>query len=101
MPYQSGNSIKLNVLFKDFAGAPVDPSLIKLKIYDNNMVKIDEVSIGAEHKLAVGSYFYIYTIPYPEQNNDPLSTFRYYYEWYAEISNTVSLKRTPLEVSFV
>ena len=104
MPYQSGNSIKLNATFKDFSGDAVDPDLIRLKVYDSNLTLLDTITIGAEHKLAVGSYFYIYqlpaqsTTPYP---NDPVTTSSYYYEWYAEISGSVSLKRAKLDVSFL
>ena len=61
--YQSGNSIKLNATFKNFSGVAVDPDIIRLKVYDSNLTLINTITIGAEYRLAVGSYFYIYQLP--------------------------------------
>ena len=104
MPYQSGNSVKLNATFKDYSGDAVDPDIIRLKLYDSNLTLLDTMTIGAEHRLAVGSYFYIYQLPAQSETaypTDPITMYSYYYEWYAEIKGSVSLKRAKLDVSFL
>ena len=59
-----GDTIKLDVEFKNFAGVYADPTSITLKLYDENQIQIGAiVSITATYKISTGIYEYPYTVP--------------------------------------
>jgi hypothetical protein len=59
-----GDSIKLKVHFKDFDGQYVDPTDIKLKIYNQQKEQIGtDFNITSENRESTGIYFYNYQIP--------------------------------------
>lgn len=93
--YKSGDTIRLLCEFRDFSDALSDPELIKIKIYDQKYLMIDEISVPTTSKESSGNYFYDYTIP-SEYLNQSL-----YYEWYAEISGKPSLNRGQFKVVFI
>lgn len=58
-----GDTIRLKVTFADFTGAAVDPTDIKLKIYDSGRTLLETITIDASCKVAAGQYQYDYTVP--------------------------------------
>lgn len=88
--YQYGSTIRFEVTFYNFENEIVDPSLVKIKIYDYKYNVLLDV-IGT--KLTVGKYQHDYTIPPKEQ--------KLFYEWYGEIDGKPSLKRGEFMAKFV
>lgn len=62
MPF-IGDTVKLRVEFKTFAGVAVDPATITLKIYDYDKTLLTTVDITSTYKISTGVYEYNYTIP--------------------------------------
>jgi hypothetical protein len=92
--YQTGNTIRLTCIFRDFDGVLRNPNLVKVKIYDQTYKVIQEESLGLANNTADGEYFYDYTIPLDARG-------KMYYEWYGEISGNPSLKRDSFKVTFI
>ena len=88
--YQYGNTIRLECIFRDFEGVKVDPSIIKIIIYDNRNQKIFE---GTGIKRSVGEYYYDYTT---ESKQDKIT-----YEWYGEIDGKPSVRRGQFMTKFI
>lgn len=92
MEYQKGNTVRLEAQFYDWEDQPVDPTLVKLIIYDYNHIKLDEISIPPSNRLDVGSYYYDYVFS---------QAGVFVYEWYAEIDGKPSLRRNRFSVAQV
>lgn len=89
--YQTGNTVRLTCEFFDFNGEAADPPIVKIKLYDRSYDVIEEITnIQREES---GEYFYDYT------TNDKGA--KIYYEWYAEIEGTPSLKRSSFTTRFI
>jgi len=95
MQYQFGNTVKLEAYFKDFDGNPVDPSNIKLVVYDSKLSVIATIPVTSENRVELGHYFYLYTLP---SGTNPKVI---HYEWYAEIQGSPTVKRETLKLVFV
>lgn len=95
MSYLLGNTIKLNVTFKDFEGELFDPSIVKVKIYDSRYNLIEEISDTRIKKDSLGSYYFYYTIPDSVKSGTSL-----YYEWYSEKGGLPVIARKKLSVYF-
>ena len=87
---ERGNTVRLTAQFKDWDEVAVDPTLIKLIIYDSKYTKLNEYIVGVATKLTTGSYYYDYVTTVVAD---------FVYEWYAEIDGLPSLKRSWLSVS--
>jgi hypothetical protein len=60
----AGNTVRLSVEFKTFAGAYADPSSITFKAYNKNNGQIGStVTLTVSNKTDTGKYQYDYTIP--------------------------------------
>lgn len=95
MTYQFGNTVKLEAFFKDFDGNPVDPSNIKLIVYDSKFNMLTSVPISSANRIELGHYEYLYKLP---SGTTPKTI---YYEWYAEISGSPTVKREEMKLVFV
>jgi hypothetical protein len=84
-----GDTVKLRATFHDWDDVPSDPDLVSLIFYDERFNQINAISLGADDRLDVGSYFYDYT---------PTQTGNFYIEWYSETGGLPSLKRERVEV---
>lgn len=61
-----GDTVRLQVKFRDFNDFAVNPTDIKLTTYDINKNQIDQISINDTNKVDVGVYFYDYVLPEDE-----------------------------------
>ncbi|AYP68273.1 hypothetical protein PQE75_gp206 [Bacillus phage vB_BcoS-136] len=91
--YQYGDTVRLSCLFRNFDGEKVSPSLVKVIIYNSKYEIIKQEILGLSNMFDVGEYFYDYTTENKEQ--------KLYYEWYAEIDGTPSLKRGQFITKFI
>ena len=91
--YQSGNTIRLTCELCDFDGKITDPQIIKIKLYDQKFNVIKEIE--DIQRIDIGKFYYDFIT---DNNN---SNKRYYYEWYAEIDGTPSLKRSSFMTRFI
>ena len=90
-----GNTLRIKASFYNFADALVDPSLMKLKIYDSRMKLIHEDILGESHKISSG----IYECYYTPSINELGSTM--YCELYGEISTGLPiLDRKSIKLVF-
>lgn len=89
--YQYGTTIRFEVKFFDFDEEAIDPTDVKLTIYDSKYNKIHESS-GVPRGV-VGEYFYDYVTEEKEA--------RLYYEWLAIIEGKPSLRRGTFMTRFV
>lgn len=90
--YQFGNTIRFEAQFFDFDGMPVDPEMIRLKIYNSKYVVVHDEP-AAKVQGITGKYYYDYETEPKEQ--------RLYYEWYAEIGGKPSLERDEFVTRFL
>jgi len=90
--YQYGNTIRFEVQFYDFDGAPINPQNVALRVYNQKYVEI-HLGIGIPVSGATGKYFYDYETEKKEQ--------RLIYEWSAEIDGKPSLRRDEFMTKFV
>lgn len=58
-----GDTVRLKVNFKTFDGTSVNPTDIKLTIYDSTETQIEQIAITDTNKDSVGVYFYDYVVP--------------------------------------
>lgn len=91
--YQYGNTIRFEVKFYDFSGMPIDPTKIKVIVYDNKYKQIFTANVNTNNRKNIGEYFYDYTTEMKEQ--------KLYYEWYGEIDGKPSLKRGEFITRFI
>ncbi|MED4374309.1 hypothetical protein P9274_00995 [Schinkia azotoformans] len=59
----SGDTVRLKVHFKTFTGESIEPTDIKLTIYDSTKTQIEQFILDDTYKLDVGVYFYDYLLP--------------------------------------
>lgn len=89
--YQTGNTVRLTCEFFDFNGEKAVPQIVKVKLYDERYnVKSEITNIQEE---SAGKYF----LDYVTEDEGA----KIYYEWYAEIDGTPSLKRASFTTRFV
>lgn len=87
--YQEGNTIRITGQFNDWDGAAIDPTIVRLKVYNAKYELVDSLEVPLTNKIAVGEYFYDYTFS---------SMGDFIYEWYAEIDGTPSIKRQRIRI---
>lgn len=92
MSYQTGNTVRLSVEFKDWDGANVDPESLKLIIYDYQYSKVSEQTVRDSNKTSKGNYYYDYVF---EKDGG------YIYEWKGMIQGLPSLIRKRINISQV
>lgn len=90
-----GNTVRLEANFKDFGGLPVNPQIVKIRIYNQKFEVINEVSVPFKQGSPTGSFTFDYIVPQNFLNQ------RVYYEWYGEISGSPSLNRGSFKVVFI
>ncbi len=90
--YQSGNTVRLEVLFKDFSGQPIDPDSVELLFYENGEV-VNQISMNESNRLYEGFYVYLLVT-----DNTPKTIT---YEWKGIISGNPSLKRGTFRTVFL
>lgn len=89
--YQTGNTVRLTCQFHDFNGETAEPQIVKLKLYDDHY-KVTTEFTGIQ-QIEPGVYYFDYTT---EEESAKI-----YYEWYAEIDGTPSLKRSSFTTRFI
>lgn len=88
--YQYGSTVRLECTFYNFENEIIDPSLVRVKVYDYKYnVILDEIGT----KITTGKYLYDFVIPPKEQ--------KLIYEWYGEIDGKPSIKRAEFIAKFV
>jgi hypothetical protein len=61
-----GDTVRLKVEFKDYDGNYIDPTSVKLNIYEEKTKKLlttTPIALDSTNKQDTGIYFYDYTIP--------------------------------------
>lgn len=89
--YLVGDTVRLTANFKDWEGQLVDPSQVKIIIYDSRYNKLNEFEITTQGRADKGKYFFDYQF---DKSGD------FIYEFYATIDGTPSLARKRVRVSF-
>lgn len=56
----AGDTIRLKCHFKTFTGVNIDPTDVKLTIYDKDQTQIEQIPLDDSNKENVGVYFYDY-----------------------------------------
>lgn len=87
-----GDTVRLMVNFLTFNGLEVDPENIKLKIFDNEKLFIEEIDINANNKVEQGKYFYDYT---------PVSNKSFIFEFTGIYNDKTILSRGKVDVKFI
>ncbi|MEK4949094.1 hypothetical protein NST12_01730 [Bacillus sp. FSL W8-1127] len=59
----AGDTIRLKCHFKTFDGQSVEPTDVKLTIYDSNKQQIEQITLTDSDKENIGVYFYDYVLP--------------------------------------
>ncbi|PMC34751.1 hypothetical protein CJ195_21830 [Bacillus sp. UMB0899] len=88
----TGDTVRLKVHFKTFDGVSVDPTDIKLKIYETDKTLYEEITITDTDKLSKGVYFYDY-LPASELNE-------FIFEFAGSYNNKPILSRGKVTISF-
>lgn len=88
--YTVGDTVRLTATFKDWNGKLVDPSSVKVIIYDSRYNKLEEIIVTKEPD-TVG----IYTCDYVFNTSGD-----FIYEWNGDINGTPSLTRRRIRTSF-
>jgi len=84
------NTIKVSAEIEDINGNPVEPSVIKVNIYDSSYQLVESITDISND----GNYYYIYyTLPD--------APGKYICEWYCEYLNNSYVKRSLWNVTFV
>ncbi len=63
MSYLIGDTITLNVAFRDSGGSLIDVDEAMFVIYDQDRKKLMEEPLTEEFKMGIGQYSYNYTVP--------------------------------------
>lgn len=88
-----GDTVRFEVKFKTFDGATIDPTDVKLNIYDGEDKAIDSIDLTKEtNGQGTGSYYYDYTLPY----GDDVIT----YEFFGMYLGKPVIARKQIEVKF-
>ncbi len=89
-----GDTVRLEVQFKTFDGSIIDPSDVKLNIYNEDNVAIESITMTAEtNKVGIGNYIHDYTLPY---GNDFIT-----YEFFGKYEGKPVVARKRIDVEFV
>lgn len=88
----TGDTVRLKVHFKTFDGVSVDPTDVKLKIYETDKTLYEEITITDTDKLSTGVYFYDY-LPASELNE-------FIFEFAGSYNNKPILSRGKVTISF-
>lgn len=88
-----GDTVRLGVEFRDFAGYLVDPSSITLKVYSARKEVLLSTTITASDKVSTGIYEYDYVLPYGHT--------KLYYEWGATVDSGPMIERGTIDLEFV
>lgn len=89
----TGDTIRLKCHFRSFDGREVDPTDIKLNIYDSEKYFYEEISITDSDKEKVGVYFYDY-VPANELNE-------FIFEFVGTYNDKPILSRGKVDVKFI
>ncbi|MEC1720608.1 hypothetical protein [Schinkia azotoformans] len=87
-----GDTVRLKVNFKDFNGQSVNPTNVKLTIYDTNKTQIEQFILDDTYKLDVGVFFYDY-VPANELNE-------FIFEFVGMVNNKPILSRDSVTIHF-
>jgi hypothetical protein len=89
--YLVGNAMRMEAEFRNWDNnqSLVDPSVIKLIIYDIQFTIIHEFSLGGQNRISEGTYYYLFT---------PQKEGIFFYEWYVDIDGIPSLTREEFSV---
>lgn len=88
----AGDTVRLKVYFKTFDSQSIDPTDIKLTIYDIDKNLIEEIVIDDTYKLDVGVYFCDY-VPDSELNE-------FIFEFAGMVNNKPILARDSAKIQF-
>jgi len=88
-----GDTVRLKVHFKTFTGQSVDPTDIKLTIYDNQKQQIEQFILDDTNRENVGVFYFDY-VPADELNE-------FIFEFIGSYSNKPILSRGKVEVKFI
>lgn len=88
-----GDTIRLQCHFKSFAGQSVDPTNIKLTIYDKNKNQVEQYELDETNKINVGVYFYDYS--------PPLELDEFIFEFKGVYNDKPIIARDKIEIKFV
>ena len=92
--YHAGNTIRLKCIFEDFDGNRVNPSNVKIILYDNKYQKLQESFLSSGYRVGTGEYVYNYITSSDSEQ-------RIVYEWFGEINGLPSLKRSTFRTVFI
>ena len=92
--YHAGNTIRLQCIFEDFDGNRVNPTNVKIILYDNKYQKLQELVLSSGYRIGTGVYIYNYITSSDLEQ-------RIVYEWYGEINGLPSLKRSSFRTAFI
>jgi hypothetical protein len=92
--YQRGDTIRLTCTFYNFDNVAVDPSEVKMIIYDSTYTKTSETILNSSNRTGTGIYFYDYFA-------DVTKDTKIIYEWHGIIEGTPSIKRGSFNIVFI
>jgi hypothetical protein len=90
----SGSTVRAVNVFYNFEGNPMDPDLVKVRIYDRKYKMEQEFILSDGNKLQTGVYFFDYVTP-----TEPSQTK--IIEFYGEISGNPSIERDTIYTTFI
>lgn len=88
-----GDTIRLKCQFRTFSGKEIDPTGVKLKIYNSSKNQIEEIILSDTNKEKVGVYFYDY-VPDEELNE-------FIFEFVGTYDDNPILSRGKVDVKFI
>ncbi|MGG3892508.1 hypothetical protein [Geobacillus stearothermophilus] len=88
----AGDTVRLKCHFKTFDGQSVEPTDIKLTIYDVNKQQIEQIALTDTNKESTGVYFYDYVLP--DDKREIIFEFRGLY------NNKPILVRDSIKIQF-
>lgn len=92
--YQAGNTVKLQCVFKDFAGNNIDPANVQVTVYNYRYTILQRLILGAESRVDLGTYEYYF-------QTDTEDEMKYIYEFRGDINGIVSLKRASFRTYMI
>lgn len=88
----AGDTVRLKCHFKTFDGQSVEPTDVKLTIYDTNKQQIEQITLDDTNKENFGVYSYDYVLP--DDKSEIIFEFRGLY------NNKPILARDSLKIEF-
>lgn len=89
----TGNTVRLEAEFTNLEGQPIDPSFVRVVIYDKQYREILNTQLGEGNKTGVGKYFFNFTTP--------INPSSYIYEFNGEMDGFPILDRARFQTEFV